>query len=337
MQPLKLLLFSFMFIYFLSENLLATTLKMPENIRKKLCYELSGGECSLEQELHYGGHGELANGKLLLFFYLYDKQTMYKHGYANTPVIVDTKGKWKIIRSSLRAEIREIAQDPNGGIWVRTLWMIEGLFPSLYYTKNGVKWQEITFPQNQEVISSFKDLRICLLGNEVELTFHSMDDKPFIKTWETSYADAVTPNPKWKEVNTENRSKSACRTPANYKSVWKFQQNRETFDTLFTHKEQKVKLVLPYKISVPPKSLYSIQVAVFKYKKSLDIALKKMGVSHKNLIHKEVKKGGVIQYKLFLDSFSTKREAQERLNSLKKQYKTDSTFKGAFVTQFPKD
>lgn len=309
---------------------------MPENIRKQLCYELSGGECSSEQELHYGGHSELVNDKILLFFYLYDKQTMYKHGYANTPVIVDTKGKWRIIKSSLRAEIQKIKQDPLGGVWVRTLWMMEGIFPSLYYTKNGIKWQEIAFPKNREVSSSFENLQICLLGNEVELTFNSIDDETMVKTWETSYASAITETPQWKEVKAENRSKSACRKPDSDKSVWDFKQNRG-LDILFTHKNQSVKIFLPYKISAPPQSLYTIQVAVFKYKKNIDLALKKIGVVHKNLISKEVKKGEAIQYKLFLNSFSTKRKAQERLNSLKKQYKIENTFQNAFVTKLPKN
>ncbi|MBU1668320.1 SPOR domain-containing protein [bacterium] len=324
---------------------------MPDTIQTQLCQQLSEKGCSTEEQLKVSNSFKLDNDRLLLFFYLYKPNDMYKHGYVNIPVIVDIQGKWSVINTHMDAEIQELGRDPQGGIWLRTLWMIEGASPALYYSKDGTKWTTVSFPLNRNVNSAFEDLSVCFLEKEIQLTFNSMGGDEIVKAWKTNYANAITKEPQWIRVPKKEICQRACFKTSAYNNAWQNKGTQQNLDLLFEHKYKPLKVSIPkymaQKITVSKKSVvttktsspinktYAIQLGTFNYKSSLENMEKSMQKIEFTLHSKEFNTDKGIKYKLYLGSFKSRNLANNTLKELRNKDKNSKILKNAFVAELP--
>lgn len=331
-----------------------TNIIMPESIQTQLCQKLSERGCSSEEQLRVKESFKLDNDQLLLFFYLYKPNAIYHHGYTNIPVLVDMEGKWQVINSHMDGEIEEIGRDLEGGIWVRTLWMIEGVSPTLYYSKDGIKWIRITFPSKRAVNSTLEDVTLCFLEKEILLTFKSLGGDEVVKAWKTDYKDAISKQPHWKRISQKEICQQSCFKTSAYNNAWKKEESQENLDLFFTHQYK------PFTLSVPTFSTknvplmetplstktfkltgktYAIQLGTFKYKSNLNKMHKSMETLIQNieytLINKEFKRDKGIIYKLYIGSFKSKTLARDTLKALKKEKKHGQILESAFIAELP--
>jgi len=331
MKPFKyatiipLILFNFLY---------ASEIKIPENIKIELCKKLNDGAvCDIENQLNYSDYFKQDDNTLLLFFNIYSKNSMYPYGYEYIPLILDRDKKFQIVDSMVGyGEIQETKKDPFGGLWLRTLWMIEGVSPSLYNSKDGREWKKIDLPENREVNSAFEDLNICLQENDIVLTFHDLDNR-VSKSWKSSYVDAIGEEPDW-QILEQNPNFENCYRERVGVSGWRLQEDTANRDIFFIHKEQNLTLKIN-KTWTPSQKRYSIQLGVFSNRSSIDKIKKMEGFSKFKINIRNLKRGDKTQYKLFLDSFESRKEAQEILKSLKESYQENKILQGAFVTKLP--
>lgn len=327
-----------------------SNITMPNSIQTQLCNKLSEKGCSTQEQLKVSNTFKLDNDRLLLFFYLYKPDEMYQHGYVNIPAIVDTQGKWTIINTHIDAEIQEIGRDPYGGIWVRTLWMIEGVSPTLYYSKNGTQWREISLPKNRRVNNAFEDLRVCFLEKEIQLTFNSISGDEIVKAWKTSYSNAITKKPQWKRVPKGDLCQQTCFKTSAYNNAWQNRGQQQNLERLFVHKYKPLKLSIPKynskkivvnqqsvrsKTSTPIKKMYSIQLGTFNYQSSLENMKKSMQKIEDKLISREIKTDEKIKYKLYLGTFKSRALANSTLQDLRYRHKNNKFLQSAFVAELP--
>lgn len=348
MKHFKLLLLTLLSLHILEAK---TTHIMPNIIQTQLCQKLSEKGCSNEEQLKVSNSFKLDNDRLLLFFYLYKPNAMYKHGYVNIPVIVDMEGNWTVVNTHIDAEIQEIGRDSQGGIWVQTLWVREGASPALYYSKDGTKWKTVSLPLHRNVNSAFEDLKVCFLEKEIQLTFKSMGGDEIVKAWRTNYPNAITKVPQWKRIPKADIYKQSCFKTSAYNNAWENKGIQPNLDLLFEHKYQPFKIIIPkyttQKVTVTKKSTittktsnlmeksYAIQLATFNYKSNLDNMEKSMQKMKYPLHHKEIHTDKGIKYKLFLGSFRSRKLAYTALKELREQDKKNKILENAFVAELP--
>jgi hypothetical protein len=322
MSPFKLLLFPLLSVVFLYAN--SSSIQIPKNIETKLCKKLIKKECNNKQILESDYYFNLDNNQTLFFFHIYQKDGQYQHGYKNLSAVVDSKKKWKVSNNIIDAEIQEVVQDPKGGVWLRTLWMIEGVSPYLYYSKNAIDWKEVTFPNKRKSKGAFEELKLCFLDNNIELTFGILDHKKSQRTWSATYADASSKKPKW---NALNYSKSCPNIFVENNDNWRIEKNKDGFKMVYT----SVETPDINETNLP----YTIQLGAFDKKESLNAMQKSLNGLDDKFISRELTINEKIKYKLFLGSFSDYNSSKKRLEKLKRIYTKNKIIQGAYVTKLP--
>ena len=326
MRAFKLLLLPLFPTLFLSAN--STSLQIPKNIETKLCKKLLNKACNSKQVLETDYHFNLHKNKTLFFFHIYQKDGQYQHGYKNLSAIVDNKNQWKVSNTIIDAEIQEVVQDPKGGVWLRTLWMIEGVSPALYYSKNALDWKSVNFPKKRESAGAFENLRLCFLDNKIELTFGKMDNEKSEKTWSASYAEASTKVPKWDALN---YSKSCPNVFLENNESWKVEKGKDGFKMVLKATEESIIA----NNSVDRDNSYSIQLGAFEKRESLEAMEKSLNGLEDKLISRELMVDKKKKYKLFLGSFTDYNSSKTRLDKLKRIYTQNKIIQGAYVTKLP--
>jgi hypothetical protein len=302
----------------------SSSMQIPKNIETKLCKKLINKECNNKQILESDYYFNLDKNRTLFFFHIYQKDGQYQHGYKNLSAVVDGKKEWKVSNNIIYAEIQEVVQDPKGGVWLRTLWMIEGVSPYLYYSKNAIDWRSVPFPKKRESAGPFENLKLCFLDNNIELTFGKLDHKKSEKTWSATYMEASSKEPKW---NALNYSKSCPNIFEEKSDNWSIEKNKDGFKMVYT----SVEMPEMNKTNLP----YSIQLGAFNHKDSLNAMKKSMSNLNTKLIDRELMINDKKKYKLFLDSYSDYDSAKKRLEKLKRMYTKNKIIQGAYVTKLP--
>ncbi len=318
MKAFNFLVLPLLPVFFLYAD--STNIEIPKYIEKKLCQKLLNKECDSNQTLASDYYYKFDNNQTLIFFHINQKNGLYQHGYKNLSALVDSNSQWKVSNNIIDAEIQEVVEDPKGGVWLRTLWMIEGVSPYLYYSKNAVDWRTVSFPKKRPSTGPFEDLKLCFLDNNIELTFGKIDHKKSERTWSASYAEASSKEPNWKALNYSK----ACPNI--------FIDNNDSLS--IENSDNGLKIVLKTE-EIPTVLPYTIQLGAFNKKESLIAMKKSLSDLTERLISKEVKTDNIKKYKLFLDSYKNYDTAKARLEKLKRIYTKNRIIQGAYVTKLP--
>ena len=327
---------------------------MPQQTQSQLCQKLSDHECTEDEQLQYKNYFKLHNDALLLFFNTYNKNALYPNGSLNVPVTVDINGKWQVINAYISDEIQAVVHDPHDGIWLHTVSTKKQGYSSLYYSKNGQRWQKLKLPS----IRTFQTLQLCFQDDEVILTFQRVENDN-VKAWVTSYKDALSAEPTWRLMEKRELYQKVCQKTSAYNNAWVLKSKKNSKNILFQHKYTKSRISFPRlmfkkRFSTPilnttptrPKILpsasktqnngiYSIQLGTFNYKTSLPLIYQEFSRLKNGLITKEIPTANRIQYKVFLETFRDVHEAKIRLGELRSEYINSKILKGAFVTKLP--
>jgi len=340
MKPLHALI-----IPLLSTQLIYAEIKdiiIPNNIQTKLCQKLSKQECNQQQTLAFGNAFKLDNNRILFFSHLEREDSLYSHGYKNIPIIVDMKNNWQIINHSIEAEIQNVLRDPYGGIWVHALWMIEGVSPLLYYSKDGYNWKRITLPKDDNNHGTFEDLEICFLKESIQLRFNNLDNTDKTKIWEGKYKLVIDKNSLWEKINKKEISNEKCSKTLAVNNNWKLSKgsNKKVFLTLErNNNNENNNIITPtakdrknLKVAMQT-THFSIQLGTFKHKDSIDTLYTQMNNIPNTIIQREFISNGETVHKLFIGYFIAYDEAKNELSLLREKYPNNKVLKNAFITK----
>jgi len=139
---------------------------------------------------------ELADGRLLILVGIPDYLCASN---SFMPVTVDDKGQW-LAGPILPGAPSWIVPGPDNALWLAAQWQVEGTFPALYRSLNGVDWQEIKLPENRDVDYCFEKLeRICFHQEVMRLKFASAATGK-TACWEAAAVGIAGAGPAWKRI-----------------------------------------------------------------------------------------------------------------------------------------
>jgi hypothetical protein len=350
-------IFFFILLTFQYIEAVPLNIYMPQEIKHQLCQKLSDHECTQEEQLQYNTYFKLNNDKLLLFFNTYKKDALYPNGSLNVPVIVDIKGKWQVIDAFISDEIQAVVNDPHDGIWLHTVSTRKKGYSSLYYSRDGKRWEKLKLPS----IRTFQTLQLCFQNNEIILTFQRVENDN-VKAWITTYEDALSDNPTWRLMEKKELYQKVCQKTSAYNNAWRLSSKKNSQKIQFTHKYKKHIISFSKKSNshangrknifattmqtprgIEPKIInrgtnlhpYTIQLGTFNYKTSLPLIYQEFIALKQLLVTKKIPKENRVQYKVFLGSFNSPQDARDRLQQLRDEYINSKVLKGAFITKLP--
>jgi len=298
---------------------------IPLALQKKLCDQLAHNtnRCENGSTIEYTKHARLTNGNLLLFVYLNEhSRTNVGEPINSTPIVVDHLGRWisTVGDNIITEDIESIHLDPHGGIWVRAIWHIEGVYPAYYHSINGLKWKRIILPKNRNVDCCFENVDAPIfLYNTLTLTFRDLDNKN-VKSWAANYKSAISNQPLWQPLAIVPSSNIT--TLENV--TWKVKKSNGKITFFNTQTNKKVYLKTQ---GNKKQKIYQIQVGAYSKKSSALAVQKALG----NIGHPIYIREGKKYAKLFIGEFSSLKKAKFILAKLQREYPRNTTLKKAFV------
>lgn len=318
---------------------LFATNSMPKSIQDQLCQRLAydDNRCENGSAIEYKTHHLMNNGKLLLFVYLNPLTSVHPYiPVSKIAVTVDPNGKWEIAQKPniIEEEINAIYTDPYENLWLLAHWQIEGVYPMLYYSRDGVNWKATILPEKREIDCCFEALEEPHFGiNDLTLTFNNMQtsNEAIEKSWFTTYNKAMSSYPQWQYIAIKTDEYISNEA----EPQWDIKRGEASIT--FINKQTHKQVTLPVTPSFDEaKQHYSIQIGAFTYQESLQKVRNALNeISHDyEFISKEETVNGKPYYKLLIGEYTTQQKAQTILEKLKRRYQKNNTIQKAFVISF---
>ncbi len=229
--------------------------RLPNTILKQLTDNMKEGD--------WGGCGDkgesieifsnhffnLENNKLLLLLgisdYLCSSNTFM-------PVMVDYHGKWEYGRF-IDGEPTLLVKGSDNALWLNSQWQIEGTYPSLYRSTDGIQWQEVALPENRNVDCCVEWLtQICFDKQRIRLKFDG-DSTNKTEYWVTERLHVLKSIPKWHQLNhVDKEIEPECLFVPVTKGNWIRQASENTAEIRFQLKQNDhvLTVIIPKWISV---------------------------------------------------------------------------------------
>ncbi len=150
-----------------------TTYSIPNSILQEIDRAVDDGNFSCDKKALFSRNFFSLNDERLLILIGIPDYLCASNSFM--PVVVDDQGKW-LAGAIMPGAPSWIVLGPDRALWLVAQWQIEGTFPALYRSLNGVDWQEITLPEDREVDCCFERLeRICFHQRTMRLEFASAE------------------------------------------------------------------------------------------------------------------------------------------------------------------
>jgi len=171
--------------------------KMPDSIVRAIGQAVQGGNFSCAKKVLFSrDFFALADGRLLILIGLPDYLCASN---SFMPVTVDSHGQW-LAGPILPGAPSLLLRAPDNALWLAAQWQVEGTFPALYRSLDGVDWQEIKLPENRGVDCCFERLeRICFQRGAMRLEFAG-DAGGKTAYWEADLNGRAGVAPVWQPV-----------------------------------------------------------------------------------------------------------------------------------------
>lgn len=195
------------------------------------------GECEQKQR-EFGSHQfyALNNAKLLLLIGLPD---YFCNASSFMPVTIDKLGHWET-GAVLENYPTFLLTDSRQQLWLTSHWEIEGVYPVLQHSIDGVNWQEVSLPKERHIDCCFQYLKqVCLNNSQIQLKFTGIDDTP-VEYWATGVTDSLKSAPDWKKT-----SPQPCQATAITTGDWQRKTSANGTGISFESTTQGFKVVIP--------------------------------------------------------------------------------------------
>ncbi len=194
------------------------------------------GECEQKQREFGSNHFYALNGKLLLLIALPD---YFCNASSFMPVTIDKQGHWDA-GAVLENYPTFLLTDSSQQLWLASHWEIEGVYPVLQRSIDGINWQEISLPKERKIDCCFQYLKqVCLNNSQIQLKFTGLDDTP-VEYWATSVSNSLKPSPDWKKVSPQH-----CQATAVTAADWQRKTSANGAQISFESETQGFKALIP--------------------------------------------------------------------------------------------
>jgi len=204
---------------------------LPFSVQQQLCKTLHipKTSCKKNDLFIYDNHFVTKNGDILLF--VNHHEPLNENIQMSEKILLLLTKEGQTLNTTgenhFQEDITSIQQDDKGGIWVVAHWQMEGVYPRLFYSKNGKSWKVIKLPSNQEFCCFLFLNEVCLDKKYIGLKFEGYTQKnnkeDTQRAFKSTYAEALSQNPKWKSIPLSSKK---CSTPT-HKSDWKITQTQK--------------------------------------------------------------------------------------------------------------
>lgn len=207
-----------------------------EQLRKGECEE---AKLPLSSELFYS----LPTGELLILMGL--PSYMCQIG-SFMPIVVDRQGHWSW-SDALDGYPALLLTDSVHGYWLVSHGEIEGVYPELRHSRDGLHWQDIVLPESRNIDCCFEWLKqVCEVDGQIQLQLSGMDDE-VVGYWSTTLNDSLTATPHWQKLTPEQvqPAKQCQATPLN-QGNWQRKLSENGKTVRFQSTQQRSTVVIPY-------------------------------------------------------------------------------------------
>lgn len=169
----------------------------------------------------------LPDGRLLLFAQIPDY--LCRSSNQAFPIAIDAKGRWTW-GAPLPGSATLLARRPGGSLLAVTQWQIEGTYPALFESKDGLTWRELPLPKVRatQAPDEIADV-LCVAEGELRLQLASESSEKR-QAWARSAASGA-----WRELE-----KVVCPKAPDLSGGWK--RTATEAWTLFERGERRVQL-----------------------------------------------------------------------------------------------
>lgn len=181
------------------------TYNMPGSLLQNIDQAIQDGNFSCAKKVLFSRNYFELNDKRLLILLGIPDYLCASNSFL--PVTVDDQGNW-LAGPILPGAPSLVVPGPDNALWLAAQWQVEGTFPALYRSLDGVNWKEIKLPGNRDVDCCFERLDwICFRQGAIRLKFAS-DATGKTACWEAGLDELAGsigagrdgPGPVWKRT-----------------------------------------------------------------------------------------------------------------------------------------
>ncbi|MBF0528413.1 MAG: hypothetical protein HQK55_03915 [Deltaproteobacteria bacterium] len=212
---------------------------IQEQIRGRL---ISSGNNRDQAPLFSNDFFELSPDRLLLFLGLTD----YLSDFSNTflSVLVDKSGKWST-GLYLPGAPTAMFKDKDNTLWLVTQWQIEGTYPTLYKSRDGLSWSEVTLPANRNVDCCFEILEDQRAASDMLFLKFKSDTTGLSRCWDVDYQALALVKPPWREVPCADLSRISSHWVRVSAGNWLREEKSDSVNVFFRHSGWPVSVAAP--------------------------------------------------------------------------------------------
>ncbi len=205
--------------------------------------QLRKGECDdekqpLSSELFYS----LPTGELLILMGL---PSYMCHIGSFMPIMVDHQGHWSW-HDAIDGYPALLLTDSTQGYWLVSHGEVEGVYPALRHSRDGLHWQEIVLPESRNIDCCFEWLKqVCEVDGKIQLQFSSMDDE-VTGFWSTTLNDSHAATPHWQKLTPEQiQPATQCQTAPLGQGNWQRKPNQQAQSVQFQSTQPGNTILIP--------------------------------------------------------------------------------------------
>jgi hypothetical protein len=143
--------------------------------------------------LRWSNFAALDRRRLLLLLALPDY--LCEHSNTVLPVLVDSgrrRDRWHYrwrLGKPMAGEVQQLSRTSDGTLLLATRWIVEGSYPMLYRSRDGLNWQPLTLPLPRPQPPFVSLLQLCVGERELRVLLGSeTGDEAVAEAWTTPIA-----------------------------------------------------------------------------------------------------------------------------------------------------
>ena len=219
--------------------------RLPDTILNQIAETAGDQGCPPDQERPLGSKHfmELSETSLLILLEIPD----YLCDRSNTviPLLADVRGRW-VLGDSLPGLPAFFVKGPDKALWLVTQWQVEGTYPSLFRSEDGLHWKELPLPAGPEPGSPFillSDLRFLGKDLLITLTSENGDENRPPQSYYANFSKISSGEAVWQEYSDNGINMPAgCEPARRDESAWKREESPETGEIVFQRDNTRLRI-----------------------------------------------------------------------------------------------
>ena len=226
--------------------------RLPETILNRIAEIAGDQKCPSDKGRPLGSTHFMELGETSLLILLEIPDYLCDRSNTIVPLLADVRGRW-ILGDNLPGLPAFFGPGPDKALWLVTQWQVEGTYPSLLRSEDGLHWKELPLPAGPEPGSPFiflSDLRFLGKDLLITLTSENGDENRPVQLYSANLREISSGSAAWQEYSDDGINIPAgCEPARRDESAWKREEAPEAQEVAFYSKDYR--LVLPGRLSPP--------------------------------------------------------------------------------------